>query len=90
MVSDARVKSPSTVASVLPSKARRREIREAAGLSRRALSELIGCHEQSVVNWEIGAGDVGIDYLLPYLLLLAHLEQEALERAAREEQAATG
>ncbi len=59
-----------------------RAIREAAGLSRRALAERLGCHEQTIVNWELGTVEVGGRRMVPYLRLLATLDRETREREA--------
>lgn len=64
----------------LPDRHRCRAIREAAGLSRREIAERLGCHEQTVVRWELGIKQVGGQYMIAYLNLLADLEREAVGR----------
>ncbi len=67
----------------LPDPDTRRAIREAAGLSRRALANRLGCHENSIVNWELGLRQiVSGQYVIPYLNLLAELDRETRERKA--------
>jgi transcriptional regulator with XRE-family HTH domain len=74
---------PETTVPDLPDLATRRAIREAAGLSRRAMAELLGCHENSIVNWELGLRQgVGGQYVIPYLNLLATLDRQNRQREA--------
>lgn len=68
----------------LPDRHTCRAIRERAGLPRRAIAERLGCHEQTVVTWELGIYSVGGKYLIPYLNLLAELDRENRQREATE------
>lgn len=66
----------------LPDRHTCRAIRERAGLSRRIIAERLGCHEQSVTQWELGGYRVGGKYLIAYMNLLAELDREARQREA--------
>lgn len=66
----------------LPDRFTCRAIRERAGLPRRVIAERLGCHEQSVVEWELGICGVSGKYLIAYMNLLATLDRENQRREA--------
>lgn len=72
---------PETPVPDLPEPAVRRAIRDRARLSRRAMGERLGCHEQLIVRWERGDGP-GSRWRIPYLNLLAALDRESRQREA--------
>jgi transcriptional regulator with XRE-family HTH domain len=58
----------------LPDPITRQTIRVAAGLSRRAMAEQLGCHEQTIIRWEAGTRVVSGRYYAAYSALLARLD----------------
>lgn len=58
----------------LPDPATRQAIRVAAGVSRRAMAEQLGCHEQTIIRWEAGTRVVSGRYYAAYSALLARLD----------------
>jgi DNA-binding XRE family transcriptional regulator len=64
---------------VLPAPEQRRQIREAAGISRRALARVLGVHHHSLMAWESSAWEPRQKHDVPYRRALAAMQAAPVE-----------
>jgi DNA-binding XRE family transcriptional regulator len=65
----------------LPTQRQRRQLREAAGLSRSNLATIVGVSPESIYNWEKGGEPQGL-HRRAYAAALSELDAIATEEAA--------